>query len=116
MRRVELVRWGPGRYDDAMTRTATTGRYQFKLRSVLAATTWLALVLAVCVQHQRTSTRQRELKEQLMSVGFPPLGPMTPRLGPPRKGSPGKRPTLMPSDLDPAGLDVDVEFSPLPSN
>jgi hypothetical protein len=100
-----------------MTRDANIGPFQFRLRSVLAAITWLALVLAVCVQHQRTSTRQREIKEQLISVGIPPLGPMTSssRNGPRRKGFPGKRPTRMPSDLDPAGLDVDVEFSPLPS-
>jgi hypothetical protein len=100
-----------------MTRPATTGRHQFQLRSVLAAITWLALVLAVCVQHQRTSARQREVREHLMSDGFPPLFPMTasPLNGRPKKVWPSKRPTLPPSGLDPSDWNYDADLSTLPS-
>jgi len=120
-----------------MARPDSTGRHQFRLRSVLAATTWLALVLAVCVQHQRASTRQREVREQLMSVSFPPLGPMsiTPRssspgspfpVGPlparqspakrsPQNGQPGAQPAFLPPGMSPDVLDIEMELAPLPA-
>lgn len=108
-----------GRYDGGMTRPETTGRHQFQLRSVLAAITWLALILAVCVQHQRTSTQQREAREHLMSVGFPPLGPaavwpgkMLPKYVPPAM----RQPASSPAELAPSPLDVELDFSPLPAS
>ncbi len=58
-----------------MTHRKATRRHQFRLRTLLAAITWLTLVIAVCVQHQQASRRQRQVHEHFMSLGFPPFAP-----------------------------------------
>lgn len=73
---------------------------QFKLRSLLAAMTWAALVIAICVGHQQAASRQREWIEHLKTtgalpattVGGPTVGPApTAAASPPPLGQPISR-------------------------
>lgn len=77
-----------------------TGRYQYSLRSALAALVWLGLVIAVCVQHQRASARQREVMEHLMSVGFPPLRRASQSIASPPNAVPVVAPPVMQPSID----------------
>ena len=45
---------------------------QFSLRSLLMGFIWLAFLLAICVQHQRATVRQRETIERLKAAGVWP--------------------------------------------
>ena len=45
-------------------------RGQFSLRSLLAGLTWVALILAICLNYQHAATRQRQKLESLKSAGL----------------------------------------------
>jgi hypothetical protein len=47
-------------------------RAQFSIRSLLAAITWSALVIAICVGQQKAASRQREVIEELKAAGILP--------------------------------------------
>jgi len=80
-------------------------RFQFRLRTLLLATMWFALILAVCVQYQHAATRRREAIETLRAAGrLPPVrivggGPTasaattSPRRAPPRRAPAAARTT-----------------------
>jgi hypothetical protein len=53
---------------------------QFSLRSLLMGFIWLAFLLGICVQYQRTSAKQRELIGRIRAAG---AWPITPRRVPP---------------------------------
>jgi len=56
-----------------MSAGRTKPRGQFSLRSLLAGTTWLALLLAICVGHQRAAHHQRIQLEAIKASGqLPP--------------------------------------------
>jgi hypothetical protein len=59
--------------DEPMARKRTHKRAQFSVRSLLAAITWSALVIAICVGQQQAATRQRQAIEQLKAAGMLPL-------------------------------------------
>ena len=48
-------------------------RPRFSLRTLLAGVTWAALIVAVCVGHQRASSRQRAAIERLKAAGILPV-------------------------------------------
>jgi hypothetical protein len=48
---------------------------QFSLRSLLMGFIWLAFLLGICVQYQRTSAKQRELIERIRAAGAWPIAP-----------------------------------------
>ncbi len=50
--------------------TAKRRRGQFSLRSLLAGLTWVALILAVCLNYQHAATRQRQKLHSLKSAGL----------------------------------------------
>ena len=50
--------------------TTRRRRGQFSLRSLLAGLTWVALILAVCLNYQHAATRQRQQLESLKSAGL----------------------------------------------
>ena len=47
-------------------------RVQFRLRSLLLATMWFALIVAVCVKYQHAATRHREALESLQAARLLP--------------------------------------------
>jgi hypothetical protein len=51
-----------------MSRSISPSRRQFSLRSLFIGLTWLALLLAVCVQYQRAVAKQREFMEVLIGA------------------------------------------------
>ena len=48
---------------------------QFSLRSLLMGFIWLAFLLGICVQYQRTSAKQRALIERIRAAGAWPITP-----------------------------------------
>ena len=48
---------------------------QFGLKSLLMGFVWLAFILGICVQYQRTTMKQRAIREELNAAGFWPLAP-----------------------------------------
>lgn len=54
-------------------------RARYRLRTLMLAIMWFALVLAICVQHQRTATRHRESLDRLRAAGL--LPPVAMRVG-----------------------------------
>ena len=48
---------------------------QFGLKSMLMGFIWLAFILGICVQYQRTTMKQRAIREELNAAGFWPLAP-----------------------------------------
>jgi hypothetical protein len=52
---------------------------QFTLRSLLAGTTWAALLIAVCVAHQQAARRQRTAIEALKAARALPLTVVCPQ-------------------------------------
>ncbi|MEX0676346.1 MAG: hypothetical protein WD063_04685 [Pirellulales bacterium] len=56
-----------------MNVTRKPRRLQFSLRSLLAGTTWLALLVALCVGHQKATSRQRAAIERLKAAGLLPV-------------------------------------------
>jgi hypothetical protein len=72
-----------------MKPSAGRTRRQFSLRAMLAAVTWTALVIAVCVGQQKAATRQREVLEQLKAAGILPVTTIGGRpLAPPQPPAP----------------------------
>jgi len=52
--------------------SANKSSAQFSLRSLLMGFIWLAFLLGICVQHQRTSAKQRETIQRLKAAGVWP--------------------------------------------
>jgi hypothetical protein len=48
---------------------------QFGLKSLLMGFVWLAFILGICVQYQRTTMKQRAIREELNAAGFWPVAP-----------------------------------------
>lgn len=48
---------------------------QFGLKSLLMGFVWLAFILGICVQYQRTTMKQRAIRDELNAAGFWPLAP-----------------------------------------
>jgi hypothetical protein len=63
---------------------------QFTLRSLLAGTTWAALLIAVCVAHQQAARRQRAAFEDLKAAAVLRLNVVDGQTLPPR--TPANRP------------------------
>jgi hypothetical protein len=49
------------------------------LRSLLVATMWLALILAICVKYQHAATRHRESLDSLGGFGLVPQAATRPQ-------------------------------------
>ena len=71
-----------------MTHNPSKPPAQFGLKSLLMGFVWLAFILGICVQYQRTTMKQRAIRDQLNAAGFwplaPPGGPAVSRLNRPR--------------------------------
>jgi len=48
---------------------------QFGLKSLLVGFIWLAFILGICVQYQRTTMKQRAIRDELNAAGFWPVAP-----------------------------------------
>ena len=48
---------------------------QFGLKSLLMGFIWLAFILGICVQYQRTTLKQRAIRDELNAAGFWPVAP-----------------------------------------
>ena len=48
---------------------------QFGLKSLLMGFIWLAFILGICVQYQRTTMKQRAIRDELNAAGFWPVAP-----------------------------------------
>lgn len=57
-------------------------RAQFRLRSLLLAIMWFALILAVCIQDQHAATRHRKRIDSLKAAGLLSPGAAPVRLQP----------------------------------
>jgi hypothetical protein len=72
-----------------MTDSSSKPPVQFGLKSLLMGFVWLAFILGICVQYQRTTMKQRAIRDQLNAAGFwqvaPPGGPPVSRVNRPRK-------------------------------
>ncbi len=70
-----------------MSDSPSKPRVQFGLKSMLMGFIWLAFILGICVQYQRTTMKQRAIRDQLNAAGFwqiaPPGGPPISRVNRP---------------------------------